>query len=202
MPRKGGTATAPRPGSQPTVNSNQAAAPGFFPFARYISIVGIHTSLLAFTALFLPHASRALQAPLASVSFLQGLTNNPALTLAWICGGIIPLQGWWAGWVRKWMVEFSTEEIYLEKKIKRSERDKDKFAVSKTLGWSAPSDIVAQQIYQKLRNAWLGTFVTSFAIHVVIVLFGAPLLRYAAFPVSWFPSHSPFVTATICVHTF
>jgi len=161
MPRKGNArkaALTPHLGSPSThESSSRAATPGFFPFARYISIVGVHTSLLAFTALFLPHASRVPQAP-SSAPFLQGLTSNPALTLAWICGGAIPLQGWWAGWVRKWLIEFSIEGTDVEKRMERNERDKDKFT--------------------KLRNAWLATFATSFAIYVVVVLFGAPLLSH------------------------
>jgi phosphatidylinositol glycan class F len=161
MPRKSNArkaASASRQvGSQSTESSIQFAAPGFFPFARYISIVGVHTSLLAFTALFLPHASRVPQAS-TSAPFLQGLTSSPAVTLAWICAGAIPLQGWWAGWVRKWSIEFSIEGTDAEKRIERNERDKDKFT--------------------KLRNAWLATFVTSFGIHAVVVLFGAPLLSH------------------------
>jgi len=143
--------------SQSNEHSKRVPTPGFFPFARYISIVGVHTSLLTFTALFLPHASQHL--PTSSSSpFLQGLTSNPTLTLAWICAGAIPLQGWWAGWVRKWSIEFSIEGTEMEKKMERKERDKDKFA--------------------KLRNSWLVTIGVSLAVHSIIVLFGAPLLSH------------------------
>lgn len=131
-PRKAGarkaTAAPHNLGSQPRKHLKPNPT-GFFPFARYISVVGVHTSLLIFTALFLPRASQLPQ-PSPPAPFLQGLSSDPVLTLAWICAGAIPLQGWWGGWIRKWLVEFFIEGTDVEKKLERKERDKDKFVVS------------------------------------------------------------------------
>ena len=105
---------------------------GFFPFARYVSVVGVHTTLLGFVALFLPRVPRD---PLRSSSpspFLEGITRDPVLTVMWICAGAIPLQGWWAGWVRKWWIQFSIKGTDAEKRLEENERDRNKFSASKT----------------------------------------------------------------------
>lgn len=69
---------------------------GFFPFARYISVVGVHTTLVAFAAVSLPQTPHILE------------SNTPNLTLLfYLCGAVALLQGWWGGWVRNWCIEFS-----------------------------------------------------------------------------------------------
>src|ERR1700690_322162 len=102
--------------SQKTKNRKAAATPnvstqltendgtGFFPFASYVSVVGVHTTLLAFVALFLVCAPQALPRSSPPSPFLEALTRDPVSTVAWKCAGAIPLQGWWAGWVRKWWI--------------------------------------------------------------------------------------------------
>lgn len=85
----------------------------FFPFARYTSIVGVHTSLLAFTGLFLPRTSLSslLRASSSgdndqgSNDVLTALTANPLRTVAWICTGSLVLQIWWAIWLRSWSLD-------------------------------------------------------------------------------------------------
>lgn len=85
----------------------------FFPYARYTSIVGVHTSLLAFTALILPRSAFAdLSSPSAAAlkprrDAIVTMTENPARTVAWMCFGCCVLQLWWAGWVREWRLEAS-----------------------------------------------------------------------------------------------
>lgn len=113
----------------------------FFPFARYTSIVGVHTSLLAFVALFLPRT------PLSSIgrvpSFtsagdatanqlprdgLQILTGNPVQTVIWICLGSLILQGWWANWLRTWSLEsrvFRKGEIDTGEQTQHKLREKE-----------------------------------------------------------------------------
>lgn len=85
--------------------------PAYFPFARYTSVVGVHTSLLAFTALLLPGTTLSVNGILAQWDFAEGtegrdimrnLTENPLRTLAWICTGALILQCWWASWVKRW----------------------------------------------------------------------------------------------------
>jgi GPI ethanolamine phosphate transferase 2/3 subunit F len=103
--------------------------PDVFPFASYVSVVGVHMTLLVFVAFFLARVPHAL---LRSSPPSGGLTRNPALTLAWICAGSVPLQGWWAGWVRKWWIQIYTKGTDGEKRLGRNERDKGKISVSHT----------------------------------------------------------------------
>ena len=111
MPTRKGKATAspsahtPRPAS--------AEAP-IFPFARYTSIVGVHTSLLAFCALILPGTSSlslwTVNEAKPPRDIAQVLTESPVRTVAWICVGALILQSWWASWVRQWSVEVQTKK--------------------------------------------------------------------------------------------
>ena len=87
-----------------------------FSFFQYASTLGVHTSLLLFTVLFLPKTSlfyyaSPSQFPLAQSAssrdrpqppFLEPLTASPTLTLGWICVGVCILVVWWGGWVRSW----------------------------------------------------------------------------------------------------
>ncbi|KAG2076182.1 hypothetical protein BDR04DRAFT_1125747 [Suillus decipiens] len=59
----------------------------FFPYARYTSVVGVHTSLIAFTALFLPQISLLIWPSLG-----DALTDNPVMALAWIVAWLVVLQ--------------------------------------------------------------------------------------------------------------
>ena len=92
----------------------------YFPFARYTSVLGVHTSLLTFTALFLPRTSltslvdflanrQAKPQPhsLRGNEVLKTLTENPPRTIVWICAGAFILQLWWAIWMRNWYFEAS-----------------------------------------------------------------------------------------------
>ena len=99
--------TGPSRTSQPQSSSE----PAYFPFARYTSVVGVHTSLLAFTALLLPGTTPSVGGILARWDFtkstegrdvLRNLTENPLRTLAWICTGALILQCWWASWIKQW----------------------------------------------------------------------------------------------------
>jgi len=147
-------ATAPNVPTQFTENDGTS----FFPFASYLSVVGVHTTLLAFVSLFLVRTPQALPRSPTALPFLEALTRDPVSTVAWICAGVIPLQGWWAGWVRKWWIEFYMKGTDTEKKLEWNVRDKGKFSA--------------------LANAWLSTVATSLAVYAVVVLFGAPLLSH------------------------
>jgi GPI ethanolamine phosphate transferase 2/3 subunit F len=112
-------------------NNNKGLASGFFPFASYVSIVGVHTTLLGFVALFLARAPQAFPRSSSPPSpFLEGLTRDPVSTLTWICAGAIPLQGWWAGWVSKWLTEFSMKETDTKKRLDGNMLDNNKIPVS------------------------------------------------------------------------
>ncbi|KAJ7704504.1 GPI biosynthesis protein family Pig-F-domain-containing protein [Mycena rosella] len=142
--------------------------PGYFPFASYTSVVGVHTTLLAFATLFLPRTTEFL-APLVDSStltskdrpqhpFLDALTLNPAVTLACICVGAAVLQSWWGGWVRAWGIDFALQSSSLERQIDRARLDARKFT---TLG-----------------NAWVTTAAASLFFHFILVFFGAPLASH------------------------
>ncbi|KAH7926884.1 hypothetical protein BV22DRAFT_1061962 [Leucogyrophana mollusca] len=150
------TPTQLPPQSKPTTNDE-----GFFPFARYTSIVGVHTSLVAFTALFLPQTSLLFRQPDARGTdrpqhqFLEVLTANPVSTLMWICGGIMLLQTWWGGWVRWWCFEYASHGTDTEVKLERTQYQNARFA--------------------RLGEALMFTLGVSLLFHTTTVLFGAPI---------------------------
>jgi GPI ethanolamine phosphate transferase 2/3 subunit F len=128
-----------QPGHKDTKPYDIDTKAGFFPFARYTSVLGVHTTLLAFSALFLPRTVFFITTPdLTPASsrdkpqhhFLNALTINPAWTLACICGGAIILQGWWGGWMRNWSNEFTLKGSDDEKRLGRSILDQRKYVVS------------------------------------------------------------------------
>jgi len=114
---------------------------GFFPFAQYTSIVGVHTTLLTFTALFLPRTTFLLEFTTPSTDeafitskdrpqhpFLEALTLSPISTLLCICLGVLVLQAWWGGWVRNWAIDYtlvgSNDEKRLNKALAQKQRVK------------------------------------------------------------------------------
>lgn len=75
-----------------------------FPLLRFSSLLGVHSILLIFVALFLPRSSFLLSdlPPQASSrdrpqhEFLRPITAEPQLTLVWLCIGAIIVQASWA----------------------------------------------------------------------------------------------------------
>lgn len=114
--RKGktGKTTGTSTPSTQTQSSALSETSTYFPFARYTSIVGVHTSLLAFCALILPGTSLSSLAPWgdstagehkSSRDIAELLTENPVRTVGWMCAGALLVQSWWASWLRKWCME-------------------------------------------------------------------------------------------------
>lgn len=105
------------PGAQQAPRTPPAPAPTpFFPYARYTSLVGVHASLLAFTAIFLPRSAFAdFSSPAAAAQKRKDplvlMTESPARSLAWMCLGCLVLQLWWAGWIREWRLEATLPPI-------------------------------------------------------------------------------------------
>ena len=132
--RKVKTAAAP-----PAAKATESAKPPaevFFPHARYISIVGVHTSLLAFAALFLP---RAAFADFASPTQARTrpkrdgvvmLTENPVRTLGWMCFGALVLQVWWGSWLREWTLDAIKSVETKEKPAEENAHDEEHTAKS------------------------------------------------------------------------
>jgi phosphatidylinositol glycan class F len=79
-----------------------------FPYFQYTSLLGTHTLLLAFTAVFLPAGTvlvTSLPPQQSSLDkpqhrLLEPITANPLWTLLWLCAGTSACQAWWAGWMR------------------------------------------------------------------------------------------------------
>ena len=96
----------------PTIATSMGFRP--LPLFNYAATVGIHSSLLLFTALFLPRTSLLifnktsnfpfLQPPSSldrpQPEFLEALTASPPLTLAWICVGVFLISFSWGGRIR------------------------------------------------------------------------------------------------------
>lgn len=115
----------------------------YFPFARYTSIVGVHTTLLMFTVLFLPRTPAVLELTRSLVDagqltskdrpqhpFLEDLTSNPASTVASISAGAVMLQGWWGGWVREWWLDYVLDGSSNERRLEKVKINQSKLKVS------------------------------------------------------------------------
>ncbi|RPD61579.1 PIG-F-domain-containing protein [Lentinus tigrinus ALCF2SS1-7] len=148
-----------------------------FPFARYTSVVGVHTSLLAFSALVLPATSPPLnifaQWDFSSSTsskperdILQALTENPVRTVAWMCAGAIVLQGWWATWIKKW-----ANESQAAKKADSAEVAQQRLE-RKEKPLRSREDVTAY------TQAAAMTLAGSVVFYAMTVLFGAPLLSH------------------------
>lgn len=141
-------------------SSTDKAQYAFFPYARYTSVVGVHTSLVAFTALFLPQTSLLLWPSLADpdrpeTQFKDALTNNPVITLAWIVAGLVVLQVWWAGWIRHWCFEYTSRAVSSDQmKVDRYQFNRGRFS--------------------KLGRVAVFTSCVALVFHATIILFGAP----------------------------
>lgn len=95
----------------------------------YIAVVGVHTSLWTFTALYLPRTSLTngntewdSSQQLSSRDrpqhpFMVALTQNPTWTLACICLGAGLVQTWWARQVRRWWLDLVLQGTQEEKRI-------------------------------------------------------------------------------------
>lgn len=101
----------------PTVATLMIVRP--LPLFSYATTVGVHSSLLLFTAFFLPRTSLVvfdsisnfpLLQPASSLDrpqpeFLEALTASPPLTLAWLCAGAFLISFSWGGRIRRQVYE-------------------------------------------------------------------------------------------------
>ena len=97
----------------PTIATSMVTRP--LPLFSYAATVGVHGSLLLFTALFLPRTSFAFFSNTSNFPFLQSassldrpqpefleaLTASPPLTLAWLCAGVFLISFSWSGRIRR-----------------------------------------------------------------------------------------------------
>jgi hypothetical protein len=96
-----------------TIATSMVSRP--LPLFNYAATVGIHSSLLLFTALFLPRTSLLifsntsdfpLLRPVSSLDrpqpeFFEAITASPPLTLAWLCTGVSLISFSWGGRIRR-----------------------------------------------------------------------------------------------------
>lgn len=136
MPTKSARAIKSPTTSKPTAKSRKTApSMDRFPFAQYASVLGVHLSLIGFTALYLPQTTRFF-APLAprktdrpQSEFMEVLTADPSLTLCWISLGLTLLEVWWANWMRKWSFEQTAKGTEIEIRFDRVKFDGLRFTV-------------------------------------------------------------------------
>ncbi|KXN83813.1 Phosphatidylinositol-glycan biosynthesis class F protein [Leucoagaricus sp. SymC.cos] len=139
----------------------------------YIPVVGVHTTLLLFSGLFLPRTTflqdvtgvRVDPAQLSSLDrpqhpFLEPLTLNPLTTIIYICSGAAVLQTWWAGYIRNWWSHNNIDDSENEQRLEKTLVDRHKV--------------------QAFIDAWLTTIAGSMILHIVLILFGAPFYRHAS----------------------
>ncbi|KAJ7056866.1 GPI biosynthesis protein family Pig-F-domain-containing protein [Mycena amicta] len=158
---------------KPTTRTSQQPAPppenpSYFPFAAYSAAVGVHTTLHAFSALFLVQTPGIIELITPNIdpslvtsrdrpqsAFLDALTRSPAATLVCICVGAVVLQSWWGGWVRAWRIESILQGTGAERKVAKARINARKLA--------------------EMRDAWLATTFASGVFFVILILLGAPL---------------------------
>jgi phosphatidylinositol glycan class F len=132
----------PLPVPQKVATSDIRRNAAFFPFGQYTSVVGVHSTLLAFTALFLPRTTFFLEftTPVPDEAlmtsrdrpqhpFLVPLTLSPISTLLCICLGVLVLQAWWGGWIRNWAIDNELVGSNDEKRIDKALIQKQRVTV-------------------------------------------------------------------------
>jgi len=86
------------------------------------------------------------------------LTQNPTWTLACICLGAGLVQSWWARQVRRWWLDLYIQGTVEEKRMQGAFHDSKRLTM--------------------FLQAWAATFSVSLIIHVILVLFGAPISSF------------------------
>ncbi|KAF9648315.1 hypothetical protein BDM02DRAFT_3144582 [Thelephora ganbajun] len=144
------------------------------PLFSYAATVGIHNSLLLFTALFLPRTSLTLFGNTSNFPFLQSassldrpqpefleaLTASPPLTLAWLCAGVSLISFSWGVRVRRQAYEQHKPVAKADFEAKKGEVE-----------WQKQGTI-------NLRKSFISTLPVAAIFHALIVVFGAPITSY------------------------
>jgi len=137
------------------------------PMTNYLSTVGLHSSLLVFSAIYLPQSTLLRELPFsyesgyvasANPSPLEALTARPTVTMLLLCLGTLLLQLWWAIWLRNWWIDSmldGNEEV--KKKAKR---------------------LFTGARMKALVRVFVALAVASLVAHALLVLFGAPFIKH------------------------
>ena len=108
------------------------------PINSYIAVVGVHTSLWTFTALYLPRTTltngntewqQLSSRDRPQHPFMVALTQNPTWTLACICLGASLVQSWWARQVRRWWLDLFIQGTKEEKRMQSAFHDSKNLTV-------------------------------------------------------------------------
>ncbi len=175
-----------RPQPRNTSYDNTAASewelvslPNAFP-KQYPPLILVHVILLSAALVLLPQTpvpnlplpppARGLDKP--QHPFLAPITARPVLTLAWACLGAALLVPWWAGSLRRWRHDGGLGPRSVELRLAgdphiRRVRPR---TPSPPFLYVLSSHAHVQDIW----NACVFTAYATLALHVVIVLFGAP----------------------------
>ena len=153
------------------------------PLFSYSTTVGIHTSLLLFTALFLPRTSSAIFNDTSEFPFLQSassldrpqpksleaLTASPPLTLAWLCAGVFLISLLWSGRIRHQAYEQHKHANRTDFEAKKEEMEwrKQGTVVGYTLSYISRRHLKPPQ---NLRKSLVSSLPVTAIFHGLIVI--------------------------------
>ena len=180
---------------QSTSDNNSAeelelvSLPNAFP-KQYPPLILIHVLLLSTALVLLPQTpisnlplpppARGLDKP--QHQFLAPITARPVLTLAWACLGAALLIPWWAGSLRRWVHDGTLGSRSVQQRLAGDphiRRVRPLLPLIPFLYLLSP-----QPHLQDIWNACVFTAYATLALHVVIVLFGAPFFQCVFLPLS------------------
>ncbi|KAF8259205.1 GPI biosynthesis protein family Pig-F-domain-containing protein [Lactarius quietus] len=148
------------------------------PAQQYPPLIIIHVILLSAALVLLPQTpipdlplpppARGLDKP--QHPFLAPITARPVLTLAWACLGAALFVSLWAGSLRRWIHDGTLGSRNIQLRIQGDPHKR-----------------------RDIWNACVFTAYTAFALHGVIILFGAPFVHYVP--------HTAFLALLIAIYT-
>jgi hypothetical protein len=168
---------------------------------QYPPLILIHVILLSAALVLLPQTpipnlplpppTRGLDKP--QPPFLTPFTARPVLTLAWACLGVALLVPWWAGSLRRWAHDGTLGPRSMQQRLAGDPHIR---RVRALLVAFLPS--VFLPLLQDIWNACILTAYATLALHVVVILFGAPFIECVSVytPVVTSPARLPVHSLT------
>jgi GPI ethanolamine phosphate transferase 2/3 subunit F len=151
---------------------------------QYPPLILIHVILLAAALLLLPQTpipnlplpppARGLDKP--QHPFLAPITARPALTLVWACLGAVLLVPWWAGSLRRWAHDGTLGSRSAQQRL-AGDPHKQRVRPVLPFCFCTSSSSSSHAHPQDIRNACVFTAYAALALHVAIILFGAPFFQ-------------------------
>ncbi|KAN0139383.1 GPI biosynthesis protein family Pig-F domain containing protein [Lactarius tabidus] len=145
---------------------------------QYPPLILVHVLLLSAALVLLPQTpipdlplpppARGLDKP--QHPFLAPITARPVLTLAWACFGAALFVSLWAGSLRRWVHDGTLGSRSIQLRLQGDPHKR-----------------------RDIWNAFVFTGYTALALHVVIILFGAPFVRYVP--------HTAFLSLLLAIYT-